>query len=322
MAAIDPNPVSDGPPVAGGDDLVRVSAPAKVNLALAVGDRRPDDRHEIATWMATIDLADELEIRRLEPDRLSRYAILWHEDALRRTDIDWSITRDLAVRAHLALERTVGRPLPVQLKLEKRIPVAAGLGGGSADAAAMLRGVNRLFGLGLPAERLAAIAAGLGSDVPFLLAGGTAVATGTGASIEPAAALELPIVLVMPEAACPTPQVYARFAALREERGGDPGAAGRLERVRELALAGAEAPPAALGLFNDLAGAARFVAPAIDEAFARAASVAERPVHLSGSGACGFVVCDDELHADALARTLASETGLAARAARTITALP
>ncbi len=104
-------------------------APAKLNLALSVGPPAEDGMHPICTWMVAIDLCDELTVTRLEADRLSCYAIIWHEDAKRRSDIDWPITRDLAVRAHLALEQHTNSRLPVQLKLQKRIPVGAGLGG-------------------------------------------------------------------------------------------------------------------------------------------------------------------------------------------------
>ena len=116
---------------------IAVQAPAKLNLALSVGP--PDQRgmHPICTWMVTISLCDDLLVTRLDEGRLSRYAILWHPDALRPLEIDWPVPRDLAVRAHLALEQHVGRPLPVQLKLDKRIPVGGGLGGGSSDAAAI-----------------------------------------------------------------------------------------------------------------------------------------------------------------------------------------
>ena len=134
-------------------------APAKLNLALSVGPPNGQGLHPICSWMVTVDLSDELLVTRLEPDRLSRYAILWHPEAKRQTEIDWSITTDLAVRAHLALEAHVERRLPVQLKLEKRIPVGGGLGGGSSDAATMLLALNELFELGLSSAELAEIGA-------------------------------------------------------------------------------------------------------------------------------------------------------------------
>src|SRR5688572_29653853 len=109
---------------------IKVLAPAKLNLALSVGPPSPElgGFHPIASWMMTVDLFDELTLTRLEPDVLSRYAIVWHKDARRRSEINWSLTKDLAVRAHHALEKHLGRVggtvggLPVQMKLEKRIP--------------------------------------------------------------------------------------------------------------------------------------------------------------------------------------------------------
>src|SRR6185503_3353032 len=93
-----------------------IQAPAKLNLALSVGPPAgPRGMHPICSWMITVNLFDDLLLTRLEDDRLSRYAILWHPEAKRRTDIDWSITRDLAVRAHLALEQHVDRKLPLQM---------------------------------------------------------------------------------------------------------------------------------------------------------------------------------------------------------------
>ena len=124
---------------------VRVAAPAKLNLALSVGPPNVDRMHPISSWMVTVDLFDDLDVARLPDGSLSRYAIEWHPEARRRTPIDWSISKDLAVRAHLAIERLVGRPLPLQMRLRKRIPVGGGLGGGSSDAAAMIRAVDAIF---------------------------------------------------------------------------------------------------------------------------------------------------------------------------------
>ena len=86
-------------------DAITVLAPAKLNLALSVGGPDPDGMHPICTWMVTVSLYDELEVTSLEADRFSRYAILWHAEAKRCSEIDWPMTRDLAVRAHLALEQ-------------------------------------------------------------------------------------------------------------------------------------------------------------------------------------------------------------------------
>ncbi|HMN96274.1 MAG TPA: hypothetical protein PKC43_08175 [Phycisphaerales bacterium] len=282
-------------------------APAKVNLALSVGPPGVDRMHPIASWMVTVDLHDELLLTQLPEPSFSRYAILWHPEARRRSEIDWSITRDLAVRAHLALEEHVGRQLPLQLKLEKRIPVGGGLGGGSSNAAAMLRGVNALFGLGLTRAELAQIGASLGSDVPFLVHGGSAMVEGLGeriALLPPPPPLAL--TLIFPEAPCPTGKVYAIFDEL--------GPAGlRSEGVRALSAALRVDPSSP---FNDLLPAALQVAPTLEDDIAEIAAVAERPVHLSGSGSTLFVVCDDPLHAEALASTITARLDLPAVAVR------
>jgi 4-diphosphocytidyl-2-C-methyl-D-erythritol kinase len=266
-------------------------AAAKLNLALSVGPRAADGRHPICSWMVTVDLFDDLTVTRLPGDRLSRYAILWHEQAKRRSDIDWSVTRDLAVRAHLAIERHVGRALPVQMKLEKRIPVGGGLGGGSADAAAMLHAVNELFDLGLPLERLSRIGAELGSDVPFLVSGGSAVVEGTGERVQPhPSAGPLHAVVAFPDVRCDTADVYRLFDEL-------PPREMRSDRVRALAAA----PPRADELFNDLMEAAIAAAPRLEHDLRRLGELAERPARLSGSGSSIFVLCDDALHSRALA---------------------
>jgi len=282
-------------------DIKVRSAPAKINLALAVGPpRESDSLHPICSWFAPINLTDELRITRLEEDRLSRYAILWHEDALRPTAIDWSITKDLAVRAHMLLEREVGRTLPVQLKLTKRIPVGAGLGGGSSNAAAMLLGVCELFDLDITDQRLAELALSLGSDVPFFLKPGPALVEGVGQSVEsapPLAGHPTALALLFPNFACPTAAVYRAF----DER---PTRPMRDHAVRELARA-----PRLISadLFNDLADPAQRVAPDLAALRDRAARCAQSPVHITGSGSAMFTLCEGGMsHAEELASRLAA----------------
>jgi 4-diphosphocytidyl-2-C-methyl-D-erythritol kinase len=281
-------------------DVVTKQAAAKLNLALAVGPPRPDGMHPICSWMVTVDLHDDLEVKRLLPDRFSRYAILWHEEARRRADIDWSIRKDLAVRAHLELERHVGHRLPVQMKLEKRIPLGGGLGGGSADAAAMLHAVNELYELGLSTDDLVGVGSQLGSDVPFLVHGGSAIVGNVGETVERHEQMpEMHAVLVMPGGACPTGSVYARFDE-------DQAKPMRADEVRSLAGAGA-APPPPEALFNDLAQPAIRVLPELEDLIERLSSMAQRPAHVTGSGACLFIVCDDPLHAQYLAEAIERE---------------
>ena len=283
---------------------LRVRAPAKLNLALSVGPPDAHGMHPVCTWMVTVDLCDELLVTRLEADRLSRYAIVWHKDAKRQSEIDWSMRRDLAVRAHVALENEAGRRLPLQLKLEKRIPVGGGLGGGSSDAAAMLRAVNRLFDLGLGVDDLRRIAAGLGSDVPFFVTGGSATIEGFGDRIEPHASVrELDAVVAFPEVSCPTGQVYSAYDELEPRPL-------RADAVRALAAStGALRPDA---VFNDLAPAAIRLVPPLERHRREVAEVAERTAHVAGSGSSIFVLCDDALHAEALAEAVERKLGLPA----------
>ncbi len=290
-------------------------APAKLNLALAVG---PPDAgstgdggglHPICSWMLTIDLFDELLVTKLDEDRFSRYAILWHEDAKRTSEIDWSITSDLAVRAHLAMEEHVGMRLPVQLKLDKRIPVGGGLGGGSSNAAAMLHAVNDLYELGVSTDELASMGAALGSDVAFFVHGGSAIVSGTGEHVQVQQHMpSVHAVVAFPQTACPTGRVYRLFDELSPS-------ALRDDAVLKLAAVAPDAPrPDAL--FNDLTRAAIRCAPELDEHMAALSKLAERPAHLAGSGSSIFVMCDDELHADALADAVQAKLGLPAVAVR------
>jgi 4-diphosphocytidyl-2-C-methyl-D-erythritol kinase len=264
--------------------------------------------HPICTWMVTVDLCDELLVTRLEADRLSRYAILWHGEAKRRSDIDWSMTRDLAVRAHLALEQHLDRRLPIQLKLEKRIPVGGGLGGGSSDAAAMLRAVNELYELGLSSDELREIAFGLGSDVPFFVSGGSAVVEGLGEQIARQGEIRpVHAVVAFPEISCPTGQVYGMYDELEPRPL-------RAQEVRSLATA--DRPLLAEVVFNDLAPAAVRLAPKLQQHLAQLSEVAERGAHVAGSGSSLFVLCDDELHAQYLADAVEKRLGLPAVAVR------
>src|SRR3989441_4781859 len=144
-------------------------AAAKVNLALEVLGRRDDGYHEITTVMQAVDLSDRLVLEDADVLELRTTA----------PDVPTDGT-NLALRAALALREMAGSSRGVRITLEKRIPVAAGLGGGSTDAAAVLVGLSRLWGLRWPRDRLAEVGVTLGMDVPFFLHGGAAVGAGSG----------------------------------------------------------------------------------------------------------------------------------------------
>ena len=258
--------------------------------------------HPIASWMVTVSLHDELFLEELQADSLSLYAIIWHKDARRKSEIDWSITKDLAVRAHLAVEAHVGRKLPIKMRLEKRIPVGGGLGGGSSNAAAMLRALNELFNLKLSREILRDIAARLGSDVPFLIDGGSAIVTGLGEQLEPAPLPDkLHALLIFPDAACPTGAVYQTLDQLR------PHGAVETDRVRALSamqIIEHDAP------FNDLAHPACEVAPKLRGELEELAELTQRAAHVSGSGSTLFVLVASALEAEILAAAIEKRMGL------------
>jgi 4-diphosphocytidyl-2-C-methyl-D-erythritol kinase len=158
-----------------GEALHRETARAKINLGLKILRRRPDGYHDICTIMQSVDLADRLNFYPADQDRLTC------SDAALPAGPD-----NLVLRAAALFKRRLPAPGPsFHIHLEKHIPVGGGLGGGSADAAATLRGLNHLCGQPLAPEELAGLAGQLGSDVPFLLRGGTALAQGRGEVLTP-----------------------------------------------------------------------------------------------------------------------------------------
>ena len=257
--------------------MLHVHCPAKLNLTLSVGSAIVDGPrrgyHPIASWMVALDFGDTLDLRRATGDG-STFERVQAADAPLPIAIDWPMEKDLAFRAHAAMEREAGRPLPVEATLHKRVPTGAGLGGGSGDAAAMIHALVELFQLRLPEERLQTIALALGSDVPFLLrtlreGEGAAVVSGLGERLEPAplpARMQAEVLLT--GLRCETAAVYRTFDAHLP-----PGHALQTQRVRRC-------DPD--DLFNDLTAAAHRVAPGLAEMQART------EMHLTGSGSSLF----------------------------------
>ncbi len=187
-----------------GQSAVTVSAPAKINWVLDLLERRPDGYHELETVGSTIGLCDELAVSLPEPAERAGITLTCDDPSL-PTD-----GTNLVHQAASLLARRAGVRHGVAIHLTKRIPMGAGLGGGSSDAAAALRGLNRLWGLNWSPARLTPIAAAVGSDVPLLLIGGAAVARGRGEFVEPLA-FEWPgwVVVAMPGIHAATRDVYA-----------------------------------------------------------------------------------------------------------------
>lgn len=180
-------------------------APAKINLMLDVLHKRPDGYHEVEMIMTMVDLADRLEISALPRDTI----IISSQAGYIPLD-----EKNLAFQAAKLIKERYNVRSGVYIHLDKKIPVAAGLAGGSSDAAATLRGLNRLWELGIPEEELKELGTELGSDVPFCVTGGTALATGRGEVLTP---LVNPpqcwVVLAKPPINVSTAEVYGRLKA-------------------------------------------------------------------------------------------------------------
>ena len=174
-------------------------APAKLNLFLHVTGRRVDGYHELQTLFQLIDLTDQLTIRVREDGRIVRSG----------TPIDGAPADDLIVRAAIRLGAESGGAVPgADIELTKRIPVGAGLGGGSSDAATTLVALNELWKLGLGIERLAALGLELGADVPVFIHGASALAVGVGERLTPVPIAPASFAVVFPGVPVRTPEVF------------------------------------------------------------------------------------------------------------------
>ncbi len=178
--------------------LLGLPAPAKINLFLHVTGRRADGLHELQTLFQLISLADEIDLDRLDDDRLERAGDLLHlpEDV------------DLTLRAARLLKAATGSTAGARITVRKRIPAGAGLGGGSSDAATVLIGLNRLWKLGLDVDRLAMLGLQLGADVPVFLRGRTALGEGVGERLVPVAVPPTVYRLAWPGVEVPTRDIF------------------------------------------------------------------------------------------------------------------
>ncbi|MBI4575747.1 MAG: 4-(cytidine 5'-diphospho)-2-C-methyl-D-erythritol kinase [Planctomycetes bacterium] len=259
---------------------MRVLCPAKLNLYLEVLGRRPDGYHAVLTLMQTVDLQDELTLRR------GHAGVRLECDSPGVGAGDANLVAR-AARAWLGLQAA---PEGVDAVLRKRIPPGAGLGGGSSDAAGTLAGLQALFERPDDPEGLDRIARGLGSDVPFFLRADTALCRGRGDEVEPLSQEgRLHYVLAMPRGPLPTAAVYAELRAEEALRGlTAPGPS--LSILRE-AVCRSDARGVASGLHNRLLAPALRLAPALGEDLEAFARLGCAGVSMSGSGSCLFGVC-------------------------------
>ena len=294
-------------PVPADDSGIRVKVPAKVNLELRVGSRRADGYHGLATVYQGVNLHDIVEAR---PAR------------------DWSITiggrtaagvpadeSNLAMRAAHDLAAACGVGQPVALAITKEIPVAGGMAGGSADAAATLVACNRLWGLDLTLEELEPVAAGLGSDVPFLLHGGTALGAGRGEQVVPLLSRgTYHWVFALADTGLSTAAVYAECDRLR-------GAAPVPDPQPGIALLSAlrsgDSQAVAAQLTNDLEAAAISLQPRLAEVLEAGLAFGALGGVVSGSGpTVAFLARDRESAIDLAVALTASGVAPDVRRAR------
>lgn len=264
---------------------VRVRVPAKVNLHLGVGPVRPDGYHELQTVYQAISLYDELTARRGDTLTLTMEGEGTGELALDESN--------LAVRAALRLAEYAGVPPHVRMHLRKQIPVAAGLAGGSADAAAALVACDALWGTGVPRQELALLAAGLGADVPFLIHGGTALGTGYGEQVSPVLASggQWHWVVAISDGGLSTPLVYRELDRLRAAGVAPAPLPSPEALLAALRQRDPEVLAAALG--NDLAVAAVNLRPALRTVLSAGMAAGALAGLVSGSGpTCVFLARD------------------------------
>lgn len=278
---------------------LRIAAPAKINLHLAVGQLAPDGYHPVDTVLQTLAFGDTVTITPGGPGFTCT------------PDLGLSADENLAWRAARAMAEEFDHPLDVALVVEKRVPAGAGLGGASADAAAVLVGLATLWGAEVGDRRLVDIARSLGADVPFFLEGGASLFTGRGDVLaRRLRALDAPIVLVKPETGVPTGAAYAAFDALGIPAPVSPDpliAALEADDVR--AVAGL--------LYNAMTPASAGLVPDVAEALAHVAgSAGVLGAAMAGSGSAVFGICASTASAEDCAAA-ARAAGLWAVSTRT-----
>jgi 4-diphosphocytidyl-2-C-methyl-D-erythritol kinase len=281
---------------------VTVRAPAKVNLELRVGPPRADGYHELATVFHAVALFDEVVAA--PSDEIT---ITCEGPQSEHVPLDGT---NLAVRAALLVAERTGIDAGVHLHLRKGIPVAGGMAGGSADAAAALLACDLLWRAGLSREELFSMAAELGSDVPFSLLGGTAIGTGRGERLTPALARgEYHWVVALADHGLSTPRVYAECDRLRQ---GHYVAEPEISDALMHALRAGDAAALGRALWNDLEPAACALDPALERTLAVGRKAGALGGLVSGSGPSVIFLTRDAEHALDIAVALTASGAAAA----------
>ena len=273
---------------------VRVRAPGKVNLSLAVGRRQADGYHPLATVFQAVSLVEDVVATPADDVTV--------EVTGPQADLVPTGDGNIAVRAARLLAGATGVDAGVHLAITKEVPVAGGMAGGSADAAAALVACDALWRTGLPRAELARLAAELGSDVPFVLQGGTAVGTGRGHLLSPVLSRgEYHWTVGLAPRGLSTPDVFAAFDTLV---GGAADAEPEVDGALLRALLAGDATAVGAALTNDLQHAAFELAPELTETLAVAEDAGALGVVVSGSGPTVVALAEGAAHAAAIGRAL------------------
>lgn len=280
-----------------------LTAPAKINLMLEVLGKRDDRYHEIRTILQSIDVNDVLAF---EPAADLSLAVEGDKG------LDLPVEDNLVLRAAELLRKRTGCTKGAHITLTKRISVAAGLGGGSSDAAAVLIGLRELWALSISDDEMSSLAAELGSDVPFFLRGGTTLASGRGEHIEPLPDVpQQRVVIAWPQGERPPDKTARMYAALGPEQCTDGSRTERLvARIRASELIVDQ------HIFNVFEAVLPEVDPQAAALFERAAGLGLGQPHLCGSGPAFFFLPEGDQPAEPL---LAALRGLGLDAAETCT---
>ena len=298
------------PPRSGSASSVRVEAPGKVNLFLSVGAPGPDGYHPLTTVFQAVRLIETVTARRQSAQDHGTVTL-----TLEEPDADVPVDEsNLAVRAATLLAQTTGVSEGVDLLLRKRVPVAGGMAGGSADAAAALVACNALWGTGLSLPELSALAARLGADVPFPLTGATAVGSGRGDRVTPIMTRgAYHWVFALADEGLSTPAVFRRFDELA---GIVPAGAGRgagftggpvardVPEALTAALRAGDTRALAASLHNDLQAAALDLRPELARVIAVAEEAGALRAIVSGSGPTIAALVEDPGSAQRVSRAL------------------
>jgi len=284
---------------------VHVRAPGKINVFFEVGDVQDDGYHDVASVYQAVSAYEDVYATHAEGFSISVEGVV----DVAGVPVD---DRNLAVRAARLLAGEIGYDGGVHLEVRKAVPVAGGMGGGSADAAAALVACDALWDAGLSAARLQRLAARLGADVPFALMGGTAVGTGRGDQLSPALARgRLDWVIVTNPVGLSTPDVYRELDRLRERSAPDiapPAGAPDVDPAVLQALRTGDAAAVAAAVHNDLQDAAFSLRPELADLRDLGCGLGALAAMVSGSGPTVAFLAGDPASATQL-RTALSATG-------------